>query len=57
VADGFDQDDVRAVVAAVEQESEHPLAKAVVRHADARGVPAPRAARFENQRGRGARIS
>jgi Cu2+-exporting ATPase len=55
VADGLDEDAVLALVAALERESEHPLAEAIVRHAQARGVPELRATRFENHRGLGAR--
>jgi Cu2+-exporting ATPase len=54
VADGVNRDDLLALVAAVERESEHPLAEAIVRHADRRGLPAPRADRFENVPGHGA---
>ncbi len=42
------------LVAAVERESEHPLAAAVVAHADALGVPARTAAEFRNVPGHGA---
>ena len=34
------EDDLPALVAAVERESEHPLAGAIMRFADDRGVPA-----------------
>lgn len=54
VADGVDRDDLLRLVAAVERESEHPLAEAIVRHADARGVDSARAERFENVAGHGA---
>ncbi|MGY4387890.1 heavy metal translocating P-type ATPase [Streptomyces sp. TE12347] len=51
---GGDEDEVLRLVAAVEQESEHPLAAAVVRYAATRGVAAARAHRFENVPGHGA---
>lgn len=37
--DGMTEDDLLALTAAVERESEHPLAAAVVQHADSRGLP------------------
>jgi Cu2+-exporting ATPase len=43
-----------ALVAAVERESEHPLAEAIVRHSDANGAALLRAQRFENVPGHGA---
>jgi Cu2+-exporting ATPase len=54
VVDGFDEREALRLVAAVERESEHPLAEAVVRHADTAGVPEVRAERFENVPGHGA---
>ncbi|MFK4043221.1 copper-translocating P-type ATPase [Nonomuraea wenchangensis] len=42
------------LVSAVERESEHPLAEAIVRHADGLGVAPARAERFENVPGHGA---
>ncbi|MCW2508757.1 MAG: copper/silver-translocating P-type ATPase [Modestobacter sp.] len=53
VADGMDEDEVLALTAAVERESEHPLARAVVRCADARGVPALAAEGFRSVPGQG----
>jgi Cu2+-exporting ATPase len=50
-------DEVVAVAAAVEADSEHPLARAIVRGAEQRGVVAPRGVGFENLAGRGARAS
>jgi P-type Cu+ transporter len=44
-----------ALVAAVERESEHPLAAAVLAHAAERGAPALAATGFESVTGRGAR--
>jgi Cu2+-exporting ATPase len=54
LVDGFEQDRLLALAAAVERESEHPLAEAVVRHADERGVPRLRATGFRNVAGHGA---
>ncbi|WP_371784498.1 heavy metal translocating P-type ATPase [Streptosporangium subroseum] len=54
ITDGVAEDEVMRLVAAVERESEHPLAEAVVRHADAYGSDALRAGRFENVPGHGA---
>ncbi len=51
-ADGFTADQVLPLVAAVERESEHPLAAAIVRHAEG-GVRLP-ANNFENVPGHGA---
>ncbi|MEY2225587.1 MULTISPECIES: heavy metal translocating P-type ATPase [Streptomyces] len=51
---GGDEDEVLRLIAAVEQESEHPLAAAVVRHAATRGVAAAQARHFENVPGHGA---
>ncbi|HEX6074812.1 MAG TPA: heavy metal translocating P-type ATPase [Micromonosporaceae bacterium] len=53
-ADGVDREELLALVAAVERESEHPLAEAIVRYADARGLDRRRAERFENVPGHGA---
>jgi Cu2+-exporting ATPase len=52
--DGFAATDVLRLVAAVERESEHPLAEAIVRHAQREGVNDARAEAFENVPGRGA---
>jgi P-type Cu2+ transporter len=52
--EGAADDDVLALTAAVERESEHPLARAVVRHADARGASALPATGFRNVPGHGA---
>ena len=54
VVEGMADDDLLALAAAVERESEHPLAVAVVRHAEARGVPPLAAERFRNVPGHGA---
>ncbi|KAF5990638.1 cation-translocating P-type ATPase [Streptomyces sp. WAC00263] len=53
-ADGLAEAELLRLVAAVERESEHPLAEAVVRHAEANGVAQMRAAGFENVPGHGA---
>ncbi|QUW85449.1 copper-translocating P-type ATPase (plasmid) [Streptomyces mirabilis] len=53
-ADGLAEAELLRLVAAVERESEHPLAEAVVRHAEANAVAQVRAARFENVPGHGA---
>jgi P-type Cu2+ transporter len=54
VADGLPDDEMLRLAAAVERESEHPLADAVVRVSEERGVPASRADAFENVPGHGA---
>jgi Cu2+-exporting ATPase len=53
-ADGVDPEELLSLAAAVERESEHPLAEAIVRYANARGVARRRADRFENVPGHGA---
>src|SRR5688572_15738743 len=54
VVEGMDEDTLLALTAAVERESEHPLAEAVVREAQARTVPALSAQGFRNVPGLGA---
>jgi Cu2+-exporting ATPase len=54
ITDGFDEDELLRLVAAVERDSEHPLADAIVRYADARDPDPRRAERFENVPGHGA---
>ncbi|MDB5557147.1 MAG: copper-translocating P-type ATPase, partial [Enterovirga sp.] len=54
VAPGFEEDEVLALVAAAERSSEHPIARALVEAAEARGLAAPQAARFEAVAGFGA---
>jgi Cu2+-exporting ATPase len=54
VTEGMAEEELLALVAAVERESEHPLAAAVVRHAAARGVSAGAASGFRNVPGHGA---
>jgi P-type Cu2+ transporter len=53
-ADGLPEREVLGLAAAVERESEHPLAEAVVKHAGGLGVPAARAGGFGNVPGHGA---
>ena len=53
-AEGMAEEELLRLVAAVERESEHPLAEAVVAHADANDVPNVRAEAFENVPGHGA---
>jgi P-type Cu2+ transporter len=54
IVGGLAEDEVLALAAAVERESEHPLAAAVVRHADHRGVPVLDVSGFRNVPGHGA---
>ncbi|HEX6248994.1 MAG TPA: heavy metal translocating P-type ATPase, partial [Nocardioidaceae bacterium] len=54
VVDGIDRDRLLALAAAVERESEHPLAQAVARFAEEEAVPALRASGFRNVAGHGA---
>ena len=54
VAAGVDEDALLALTAAVERESEHPLARAIAAHADERGVDRLAASAFENVPGHGA---
>ena len=54
LADGADEAEVLALVAAVERESEHPLARAVVAHAEGRRVEPLRATDFRTVAGHGA---
>jgi Cu2+-exporting ATPase len=52
--EGLDELELLRLVAAVERESEHPLAAAVVRHAEDKGVDRVAATGFENVPGHGA---
>ncbi len=54
VADGMAEDELLGLVAAVEKESEHPLAAAIVRYATERGVTAAALTDFRNVPGTGA---
>ena len=54
-AAGYDQRDVLATAAAVEQYSEHPIGEAVVEYADKQDIGYPSVAAFENLTGRGVR--
>jgi P-type Cu2+ transporter len=54
VTDGLPEAEMLALAAAVERESEHPLAQAVALHADAAGVPRLAATAFRNVPGHGA---
>ena len=54
IAIGTPEGELLALVAAVERESEHPLAAAVAAHADATGAPVLAAADFRNVPGHGA---
>ena len=54
VGDGLDDHELLRLVAAVERESEHPLAEAIARAAEQRGVERLRAERFESVAGHGA---
>ncbi len=56
-ADGVDESTLLAVAAAAEADSEHPLARAIVRAADERGLERPRATSFANLAGRGVSAS
>jgi Cu2+-exporting ATPase len=51
---GLDEAELLRLAAAVERESEHPLAEAIVGAADARGLEVPRAAAFRAVAGAGA---
>jgi P-type Cu2+ transporter len=52
--DGLDDGELLRLVAAVERESEHPLAEAIVKAAEQRGVERLRAEQFESVAGHGA---
>ena len=54
IAAGVDEDRLLALVAAVERESEHPLAQAIVTEAERRGAPVLRAEDFDSVPGHGA---
>ena len=50
---GIDERQLLGAVAALERASEHPLAAAVVKGAEARGAPVPQAAEFQSVTGQG----
>jgi Cu2+-exporting ATPase len=54
ITDQIGEDELLALAAAVERDSEHPLAEAIVRHAAQRGLDAATATRFESFPGYGA---
>ncbi len=54
VTDGMDRDEMLALVAAVEHESEHPIARAIGRHADGLGLQVAPVEQFRNVPGHGA---
>ncbi len=54
IVDGITEAELLPLVAAVERESEHPLAAAVVRYADTHSAPVLEATGFRNVPGRGA---
>jgi Cu2+-exporting ATPase len=54
LADGSSEAEVLRLAAAVERSSEHPLAEAIVRHADVDGIGVAQASGFENVPGHGA---
>jgi Cu+-exporting ATPase len=56
-AEGFAEDELLALAAAVERGSEHPLAAAIVAGAEARGVAIPTAVGFLSVTGRGVRAT
>ena len=52
-APGFDQDEVLRLAAGLEIRSEHPLAEAILRGAEAKGLKAPKVADFSTVTGQG----
>ncbi|MFO8151848.1 heavy metal translocating P-type ATPase [Thioalkalivibrio sp.] len=57
IAEGFEEQAVLALAASVETHSEHPIAQAIVRGADARGLVAEVARNFAAEPGQGARAT
>jgi Cu+-exporting ATPase len=53
VTEGFDRDRVLCLIAAVEAQSEHPIAEAIVRSARSEGIKVPHAAGFRSITGYG----
>ncbi len=56
-AEGVDRDTLLALAAAVEADSEHPVARAIVRAAQERGLRIPPATDFSSMTGRGVRAT
>jgi P-type Cu2+ transporter len=56
-AEGIEESELLAIAAGVEADSEHPLARAIVRGAQARGIEASPATDFQAMAGRGARAT
>ena len=54
-ADGFTEDELLALIASAERDSEHPLATSIVAGAEDRGLEIPRASSFESITGQGVR--
>jgi Cu2+-exporting ATPase len=54
IVDGIDEAELLRLAMAVERESEHPLAQAIVRYAAAKGTPSTPATGFQNVPGHGA---
>ncbi|KIN76955.1 heavy metal translocating P-type ATPase [Sulfitobacter mediterraneus] len=53
VAEGFDRESVLGLIAAVEEQSEHPIAEAIVRGARSEGITVPSASGFRSVTGYG----
>src|SRR3989442_8702368 len=53
IADGFSADEALGVAAAIEAESEHPIARGIVKTAEERGIRSPAASGFRALPGRG----
>ncbi len=56
-APGFDEDEALGLAAAVEEKSEHPIARAIVAAATDRGIEVARSTKFTTLAGRGAQAS
>ena len=54
-APGFDEDEVLRLAAGLEIRSEHPIAEAILRGAEAKGLKAPKVAEFSTVTGQGVR--
>lgn len=57
VADGASREELLALAAAVESDSEHPVARAIVKAANQRGLDIPQATGFTSMTGRGVRAA